>query len=75
MTAGRIPEGWVRVQLALPAELAEWLEAEADRRVVGERLLVAAAVRTLRALILAGEDGPEGLVVGLPAAPRGAPTP
>lgn len=53
------------ITLRIPAELVRWLDEEADRRVVGRRLLVVSALRLLREAI---ERAPD--LVDLPPVPR-----
>lgn len=50
---------------AVDAELAGWVAAEAERRVVGRRLVVESALRLLREAIARAPD-----LVALPPPPR-----
>lgn len=53
------------VTIRLDAELVDWLEAEAERRLVGRRLLVDAGLRLLREAIVRAPD-----LVDLPPPPH-----
>lgn len=59
-----------RISVRLPSELADWLEAEERRRVVGKELLVVKAVELLRSAI--DHDGATVTLPGAPAGPRPA---